>query len=312
MNKEFVKCNMFALLFFLVVPNLSAQVYKPISGWSEDTNNRIESFLNTTRFYTQRKVAVFDADGTIIGQVPHYLADEALYEYASKHYAGRNDAVSEHKLSILHDMAQSLNYTDNAYLQKRMEFMEGMTTDEITEIGYRCFQETYHDKIYPEAKQLINNLKEYNFEIWIITASPELLYQKFLAEALDIPATHIIGAKTVATKGRVTSQLIPPIPQEQGKADAISTYIKTEPLIVCGNSRGDLEMMNESCGLKIVINPDNKKVFGTDDLYAEGYTLKQYWEKEDAIIVNCADTCTTGRYFHTQNWGIKQNPEPAN
>ena len=42
----------------------------------------LKAFLNTTLTMNNRKVAVFDGDGTVIGQVPYYLADEALYRYA--------------------------------------------------------------------------------------------------------------------------------------------------------------------------------------------------------------------------------------
>ena len=59
--------------------SLNAQTYRYIHGWSQETNDRIESFLNGTIPMTVRKVAVFDCDGTTFGQVPYYLADEALY-----------------------------------------------------------------------------------------------------------------------------------------------------------------------------------------------------------------------------------------
>ena len=58
-------------------------------GWSKEINERIETFLNTTLTMNIRKVAVFDGDGTVIGQAPHYLADEALYRYADKYYKGK-------------------------------------------------------------------------------------------------------------------------------------------------------------------------------------------------------------------------------
>ena len=50
-----------------------SQTYRKIAGWSDEVNNRIESFLNTTLTMNNRKVAVFDGDGTVIGQVPYYL-----------------------------------------------------------------------------------------------------------------------------------------------------------------------------------------------------------------------------------------------
>ncbi|MEZ4997983.1 MAG: hypothetical protein R2758_11160 [Bacteroidales bacterium] len=51
--------------------------------------------------------------------------------------------------------------------------------------------------------------------------------------------------------GITTGEIIPPIPQDDGKAHTIETFIKTTgPLIVGGNSRGDMDMLNESAGLE--------------------------------------------------------------
>ncbi len=88
-------------------------------------------------------------------------------------------------------------------------------------------------------KRLIANLKEYGFEVWILTASPEFLYQKFLAEKLGLPDTQILGVKSVVANGKLTDEIIMPIPQDDGKANAIPTFIKARPLIVGGNSRGE-------------------------------------------------------------------------
>lgn len=55
-----------------------------------------------------RKVAVFDGDGTVIGQVPYYLADEALYRYADKNYKDRNDPQAKSKIAILNRMVKTV------------------------------------------------------------------------------------------------------------------------------------------------------------------------------------------------------------
>ena len=160
---------------------------------------------------------------------------------------------------------------------------------------------------YPEMKQLIANLKEYGFEVWILTASPEFLYQKFLAEELGLPDTQILGVKSVVANGRLTDEIIMPIPQDDGKANVIPTFIKARPLIVGGNSRGDMDMLNQSCGLKIVVNPDDTTIRGKEDGPMNGYTVKQYWEKEGAVIVKCNDIPNPEIKFHTESWKIRTN-----
>ena len=92
-------------------------------------------------------------------------------------------------------------------------------------------------------KALISNLEEYGFEVWILTASPEFLYQRFVASELGIPVTHVLGVKGVVKNGVMSDEIIMPIPQDDGKAQVIPTYIKAVPLIVgerienCGEPR---------------------------------------------------------------------------
>lgn len=281
--------------------------YKNITGWSPEINNRIEAFLDSTKNLNERKVAVFDGDGTIFGQVPHYLADEALYRYADLVYRDKSDSLSLNKMNILEGMVQDGNNVGKPYVEERVHFLAGLTTEEVAELGYQCYIESYKGKFYPEMKALVENLKAYGFEVWVLTASPEYLYQKFISIELGIPVINIVGAKSVIEKGRLTHEIVMPIPQDDGKANTIPTFIKVHPLIVGGNSRGDMDMINQSKGLKIVVNPDNITVRGVEDGPMHGHTVKSYWEKEGALIVNCNDVRDTTVRFHTSEWKIREN-----
>lgn len=296
-----------SLAILLFLQGLQAQTFRPIKGWPQEVNDKLESFLNSTLTMNERKVSVFDCDGTTFGQVPHYLADEALYRYADKVLKNRNDKEAKDKLQILNRMVKNGNNVGKVYVEDRVHFLAGLSPTDIEMIGYSCYREAYEGKFFPEMKELIANLKEYGFEVWILTASPEILYQKFVAEQLGIPEINILGAKCVVKDGKTTDEIILPIPQDDGKAHTIETYIKTRPLIIGGNSRGDLDMLNESAGLKIVVNPDEKTVRGPEDGPMNGYTVKSYWEKEGALIVKCNDVSDPKIKFHTEVWKIRKN-----
>ena len=165
---------------------LNAQTYRQIRGWSQEVNDNLESFLNSTIPMNERKVAVFDGDGTTFGQVPYYLADEALYRYADEVLKKRNDKEAREKLKILDRMVKDGNNVGKPYVEDRVHFLAGLTPEEIETIGYDCYRKSYQGKFYPEMKELIANLKEYGFEVWILTASPEQLYQKFVSEEFGI------------------------------------------------------------------------------------------------------------------------------
>jgi len=304
MRKIRLVCILLAVSFSL---SLQAQTFRPVKGWSAEVNEKLEGFLNSTIPMKERKVSVFDCDGTTFGQVPFYLADEALYLYADEVLKGRKDKAAKEKLAILDRMVKDGNNVGKAYVEDRIHFLSGLTPEEIETIGSDCYRKAYQGKFYQEMKEFIANLKEYGFEVWILTASPELLYQKFVAEEFGLDNIFVIGAKCVVANGVTTGEIIPPIPQDDGKAHAIETFIKARPLIVGGNSRGDMDMLNQSVGLKIIVNPDDVTVRGPEDGPMNGMTVKSYWEKEGALIVKCNDVADPKVTFHTESWKIRKN-----
>jgi len=306
------KSPFFLLIISFFYAFAGAQTYRPVKNWSSEINNKLESFLNSTIIIKERKVAVFDCDGTLLGQAPYYLADEALYSYAKTHYAGKEDEFSKNKMKIIDRLLHG-NNTGIEYVKERINFLSGMTVEEVEQIGENCFHAKYQQKIYPEMRALLANLKEYGFEIWILSASPELLYQQFIHEELGIPVDKILGVKSVIRNDTVTNTLVVPVPQDEGKAEALETFIKARPLFVAGNSRGDMEMMNESVGLKLIVNPDIKKVEnGPESGAMNGNTVEEYWKKNDALIVHCKDIPEGDYKYVSAELGIKlNNSNPA-
>ncbi|MCM4162337.1 MULTISPECIES: HAD family phosphatase [unclassified Arenibacter] len=293
------------LLLFVFIGH--TQSYRNIGGWSTEINQKIESFLNSTLIIKERKVAVFDCDGTLFGQTPYYLADEAIYSYAKDKFAARSDSLSLAKMAIINNLIQGNNVGVD-YVKNRIGFLSGLSPEEIETIGENYFRAKYQTKFYPEMRELLANLQEYGFEIWVLTASPEILYQKFVSENLGIPENRILGVKSVISQGKVTDKIVYPIPQDKGKAEAIQTFIKARPLFVGGNSRGDLEMMNESIGIKMIVNPDDGKV--EKGLHAgamEGHTVKEYWDRHNGLAVYCKDVPEGSYHYVSEEMNIKPN-----
>ncbi len=313
MMEMFVKIRKAGITLVWLVTSLmyagaQSYSYKPVKGFSDETNAQLEAFFDSTVPMKIRKVAVFDCDGTLFGQVPYYLADEALYEFAQKNYTGKSDKKSKEKMAIVDKLLHG-NNVGVEYVQNRIQFLSSLTPEEIAEIGHVMFQEKYQNKMYPEMKQLLANLKDYGFEIWIVTASPEFLYEKFCAEQLGIPQERILGVKSLVTAdGVTTGQLVYPVPQDNGKAEVVNTFIKTKPLFAGGNSRGDMELMNTSVGLKLIVNPDDKKV----EKEMGNKTVKQYWDNDPrAITVYCNDVPEGDYQYVTGEWGVKKNAANA-
>lgn len=103
----------------------------------------------------------------------------------------------------------------------------------------------------------------------------------------------------------MTDEVVRPIPQDAGKAEVIHTFIKARPLIVGGNSRGDMEMMRESVGLRILVNPDDAK----PEQAMGGKTVKSYWENDPmTLIVASDDRPDESIEWTTGKLGVARNP----
>lgn len=248
----------------------AAPQFKPIEGFPEATNQHLKDFFEETKDYPDRKVAVFDIDGTLLNQVPHYLADECLYTYAKEH--------PERKPALIKKMAKMSN-VGHDYVEARIQYMAGMTTKEISALGESCFKREGY-RFYPEMLALVEQLKEHGFEVWPISASPQFLYQGFVSEALGVPDDRIIAVKSIVEPGWVTTDtIVIPIPQDDGKADTVYTFVQARPLFAAGNSRGDFEMIETSSAFKLIVNPDpdkKKDVFGGETL--KGYAETHGWD----------------------------------
>ena len=105
----------------------------------------------------ERKVAVFDCDGTLIGQVPHYLSEESMYDFAVANYKDRQDKLSKEKWKICEELAAGDNVAVS-YTQRCIDFFAGLTPDELSNAGWVCYQNKFAGKFYPEMKELLANL----------------------------------------------------------------------------------------------------------------------------------------------------------
>ncbi|MBL8022392.1 MAG: haloacid dehalogenase-like hydrolase [Leptospirales bacterium] len=279
-------------LFVLVLLGCASPGFTDIPGFAPEVNVRLREFFKQTQNETGRKVAVFDGDGTVLGQVPHYLADECMYKYA--------DAHPEKHPGVIREIKPQSNVSI-PYVQGRVRFLAGESPQKIRDLGDECFKSDYSTKIFPQMKALIQLLKKNGFEVWIVTASPEALYQTFLSRELGLSPMNILGVKSVVRNDILTDEMIQPIPQEEGKRHAIETFIQAQPLLAGGNSRGDREMIEYSRGLRMIVNPDTTP-HGNDP------SLAEYAKKHDWLTVRIRDVEEAGfPGISSRKFGIRKN-----
>ncbi len=299
--KQFMRFGKIALLVLIGCLLLSCtgqQVYfRNIEGFTVQANQQLKEFLIQTKNETGRKIAAFDGDGTVLGQAPHYLADECMYKWAREHPDQNPEIIAEMILQ---------SNVSLPYVQNRVHYMAGQSLQCYRDLGEECFQKYYRNKIFEPMRQLIEVLKENGFEIWIVSASPEGMYQQFLSKAFAIPITHIVGVKSVIRDGLISDEIVPPVPQDHGKKEAIETFIQDQPLLVAGNSRGDKEMIEYSRGLKLIVNPDEHIAPDQTESIAD-YAKRNKW-----LIVRIQDVPEPGfPAVSSTEFGIRLNKTNA-
>jgi len=102
---------------------------------------------------------------------------------------------------------------------------------------------------------LVTTLAATGFSPWIVSGSPRWVVEAG-ARHFGIPQNHVIGLSVrVDENGRLTDQIIRPVPWKEGKADRILQQLGRRPLIAAGNSQGDAYMLKIASELPLVINP---------------------------------------------------------
>ena len=268
-------------------------VFEKIDGFSNEVNKKLENFFQATENYKGRKIAVFDGDGTVLGQVPNYLADECLYDFSNKNPQRKKELI---------ELMKTQSNVSMEYVQNRVRFLSGDSLNYWRRLGTEHFKKYYSDKIFQPMKKLISLLRKNNFEVWIVSASPEAMYQKFLSEALDIPVTNVIGVRSVIRNGIITDEIIQPVPQDHGKKEAIESFVQDRPLFAAGNSRGDKEMIEYASMMRMIVNPDEHVAPDQKE------SIAQYARGNNWLIVNINDTTDVNFPSVTSKvYGIKQN-----
>jgi phosphoserine phosphatase len=191
-----------------------------------------------------RKVAVFDADGTLwrddLGEsfFQYQIQKKILpKEYWFKYH---NEVASGDKLKAYQWLGKWLaGQSLDTHLKQCREFL----------IKTKFLEKN----IFKPMQNLIQFLHENDFECWVITASPKWIVQEAL-KFYEVPQHRVIGIENYVTKkGVLKKNLKKPIPYAEGKAKALKLYIKSKPYLAAGNTIWDKNFMDLSVGLKMAI-----------------------------------------------------------
>ncbi len=108
-----------------------------------------------------------------------------------------------------------------------------------------------------EIVELVGFLKNNKVEVWIVSASSEILVRQAM-EHFNIKA-NLISVRNVVVDGKITNELEKPLSIYEGKVDCIKKFISQDkkPLLGVGDSMNDLPML-EYCEIKVVVDRQNE------------------------------------------------------
>lgn len=92
-------------------------------------------------------------------------------------------------------------------------------------------------------RELVWALHRHGWEVWVVTASPEVLVQA-VAEQYGIHPHRVLGMRlAVGDEGRYVPGVLTPVTWREGKVDVLRMAIDRDPTLMIGDSEGDLPLL---------------------------------------------------------------------
>jgi HAD superfamily phosphoserine phosphatase-like hydrolase len=100
-----------------------------------------------------------------------------------------------------------------------------------------------HIVVRPEMRDLMSAMRECGWQVWIVSASAQVLVQVF-AKQYGIDGGRVIGVRLQTdAKGILLPALDGPMTFREGKVHAIQKFIGLMPLFAAGDTDTDVEML---------------------------------------------------------------------
>jgi HAD superfamily hydrolase (TIGR01490 family) len=143
--------------------------------------------------------------------------------------------------------------------RKALEFIEGRSTTEISELGEEIYDEIIATKIWPGTRALAQAHLEAGQQVWLVTATPYELAE-IIARRLGL--TGALGTVAESVDGAFTGRLVGDILHGLGKAHAVRSLAIREGLnlrrcTAYSDSINDVPMLS-LVGTAVAVNPDGK------------------------------------------------------
>jgi phosphoserine phosphatase len=223
----------------------------------------------------QRQIAAFDADGTLWAQDVAEILWQRLVESGTLREAGAGPLARAVR-SLGHEPSREARQDymrllrlyregrcpEETMVRAMLSGLAGIREDDL----YECAREAIGsvDDLKSQANgrpaDMIRQLRAQGFHIVVVSSSPRWVVE-VAVDGLGIEPRDVVAGQVAVVEGVLTSSIIEPLPQGQGKIQALLRSCGSVPHVSVGNTINDLALLEAASHLKLLVNP-------TDDLVA--------------------------------------------
>ena len=254
---------------------ISKDKYIPLPSWNNCASKEklIQFINNISNVPKEARIAVFDLDGTLFQETDpvyndwkiykHRILDDPNYIATSKQKEIANKLLKAIKF---HEMPEDLNI-EISY--SSAEVFKNMTLEEYDKYlkdylnhpadGYNNLMRG--DAFFIPMLEVIDYLQKNDFSIYIISATDRFQVRTIIDGHINIPKANIIGSDfdiSSINQGNITGYNYNYNPNEKmilkgelimlniklNKVNGIIRNIGRKPILIFGNSEGDISMAN--------------------------------------------------------------------
>lgn len=205
-------------------------------------------FINSVLRLAPR-VAAFDCDGTL------WSGDsgESFFDWEIRRGVVSADIARAMRARYAEYKAGKVSEEDMCGEMVTMH--KGLSESVVQEAATEFMTASFQGRVFPEMKQLVQQLQEDDCEIWAVSSSNEWVIRAGMKQ-FDIPENRILAAKVEIQDGIVSDRLVR-IPSGPGKPTALREVVGKDVDTAFGNSRWDIEMLAYADrGFAVNPNPD--------------------------------------------------------
>lgn len=134
--------------------------------------------------------------------------------------------------------------------------LDGVSESKLKGASEKYFSKKLKKKIIDKVAALLETLKLNGFDVYLVSSQPQYLALA-AGETIGIDKDHIIAIQNAVVGGKLTINIVEPLPVGASAATAVKKITDRQPAVVIGSSERDQHLLSSAEHLSIVINPDS-------------------------------------------------------